>query len=133
MDLRVDRIVRATRSSASWLAVALALVLAPMRSLPAQATGTITGRVVETSSGMALQGVSVFASGTTAGALTRADGTYQFNVAPGRYEIRSRFLGYTGSSRTVTVADGATVTVDFNLDRAVSGLSEVVVLGSRSG
>ena len=121
------------RASAGGLLVTLSLLAAAAGPLAAQATGTITGRVVEASSGMALQGVSVFAVGTTVGALSRADGTYRFNIAPGQYEVRARFLGYGGSTQTVTVTDGGTVTADFSLSRAVSGLSEVVVLGSRSG
>src|SRR5688500_16100129 len=109
MDLRLGRTVRATRISVSRLLLALSAPILFALPLGAQATGTVSGRVTEASTGLALQGVSVFASGTTSGALTRADGTYRFNIVPGRYEIRSRFLGYAGRSETITVADGQTV------------------------
>lgn len=133
MVMQPCRVARATRASLRSLTVGALLVLGAALPAAAQETGTVTGRVVDATSGMALQGVSVFAVGTTIGALTRDDGTYRFTIGAGRHEIRARFLGYGIATATVDVAPGATAVRDFSLSRAVSGLSEVVVLGSRTG
>ena len=126
-------IARTLRTSGASLALGVLLSLVAVLPLAGQSTGTLTGRVTDATTGLGLQGVSVFAVGTTAGALTQRGGTYRFTVTSGRHEISARSLGYGLVSETVDVGVGATVTRDFSLTRAVSGLSEVVVTGTRSG
>ena len=127
------RAVRAMRTSAMRLVMSALFSLLVALPLAGQGTGTVTGRVTDAVSGLGLQGVSVYAVGTTVGAVTRDDGTYRFSIAPGRYELRARYLGYGVVSEMIDVPEGGSVTRNFTLSRAVSGLSEVVVVGSRSG
>jgi iron complex outermembrane receptor protein len=58
-------------------------------------------------------------------------GAYRLSVNAGRYTITVSFVGYQGSSRTVTVAASQTLAEDFSLI-AGEALNEVVVLGSRA-
>ena len=113
----------------SLLAV-LAFATTTAAGAGAQSSTGIAGRVTAASGGP-LQGVTVAVVGTTSGAITRGDGTYSIALAPGSYELRARFLGYTPSVQSVTVAAGEPITVNFVLERSVVGLSEVVVTGTR--
>src|SRR5690242_21547672 len=85
--------------------------------LAAQATGTISGRVLD-SQGTPLQGASISLAGTTRGAIVRSDGSYRVTAPAGRYEIRARLLGYTPRADSVTVSAGSNVAKSFTLDRA---------------
>ena len=127
------------RRDRRWKAVGLlagmaAGVLAwPSRSLEAQATGTVEGKVTVAESGEPLQGASVGVSGTQIGAITRGDGGYRFSLRPGRYELRVRMLGYAGKVDTVVVEAGRTVTKSFALPKSTTQLEAVAVTGSRGG
>ena len=91
---RPCRIARTLGTSGASLAVAVLLALVAALPLAGQSTGTLTGRVTDATTGLGLQGVSVFAVGTPARALTQRDGTYRFTVTSGRPEVRARSLGY---------------------------------------
>jgi iron complex outermembrane recepter protein len=92
--------------------------------------GTVRGRVTGPA-GEALVGASVSATGTQRGAIVRTDGTYEFTVPPGRYELRARRLGYAVSTDSVTVTAGAVSTHDFRADRLTTPLESVAILGTR--
>ena len=92
MAERPCRIARALRTSGASLALGVLLSLVAALPLTGQSTGTLTGRVTDATTGLGLQGVSVFAVGTTARALTQRDGTYDspslrdaMRSAPGRW------------------------------------------------
>ncbi len=133
MPLRRLRVLR-RRHLAACAALALAI---PGRGAHAQqpaprAGGSaIAGRVTEVASGEPIAGVSVGAVGAARGALTRADGSYQFAIAPGRYVVVARVIGYAPVSDTVVVTEGATTTKNFRIDRAAVTLGAVAVVGSR--
>jgi len=110
----------------------LLFVVVPFASIGAQATGTVTGRVTSTA-GDAIQGAAVVVTGTSRGAITRSDGTYRIVLPAGRYEFRARLLGYASAADSVSVADGQTVTKNFSLNRAVTNLEAVAVVGTRTG
>ncbi len=111
-------------------AAGLCAVLAS--SLIAQtASGTVAGKITD-ETGAPVAGASVFASGTSAGAVTRDDGTYRFAVRAGQYLVRARLVGYTAGAETVTVTAGQTTTLDFKLTKAASQLSAVAIVGSRT-
>lgn len=112
--------------AARTLCVAAALVAVPL-TLAAQATGTLTGRVV--SANAPVGDATVFAGGRAAP--TRTDGTYRLTLAPGRYPVRVRAIGYTTATDTVTITAGGTTTANFTLTRAVATLEAVSTLGTR--
>ncbi len=92
--------------------------------------GTVTGRVTE--SGQPVVGASVFISGTQSGTITRGDGGYRISLRPGRYEIRTRLVGYAPVSDSITIVAGSTLTKDFVLEKSANTLGAVAVLGSRT-
>lgn len=103
-------------------------------NVQAQNRGTVQGTVSDADTGERLPGANVGIVGSLVGTTTDVDGRYSFEVVPsGTYTVRVSFVGYTTTSREVTVSSGETVTVDFSLSETVAQFGEeLVVLGSRS-
>ncbi|HUF27701.1 MAG TPA: TonB-dependent receptor [Gemmatimonadaceae bacterium] len=110
---------------------ALLLILSSAAAAFAQGTGTVTGTVSDAASGTPLYGVSVFIAGTTVGTTTGGDGSYRLVVPAGRYELRTRLVGFELQRDSLEIAAGQSVLRNFALRRAAIGLSEIVVLGTR--
>jgi iron complex outermembrane receptor protein len=92
--------------------------------------GTVRGHVTGPT-GDPLAGASVSATRTQRGAITRADGAYQLALPEGRYELRTRLLGYAETIDSVTVRAGEVVTRDFRAERATTTLEKVAIIGTR--
>jgi iron complex outermembrane receptor protein len=93
-------------------------------------TGSITGRVVDSTTQQPVANATVSVVGTQVGALTRADGRYFLNGVPtGAQRLRVARIGFGAQEVPVTVTDGATATVDFTIVAVAATLSEVVVTG----
>ncbi|HEX8326527.1 MAG TPA: carboxypeptidase-like regulatory domain-containing protein [Hymenobacter sp.] len=92
---------------------------------------TLKGRVTD-AAGRELPGATVLLSGTTFGAATGADGTYELaaSVPPGAYSLSVSLIGYGSVSRPLTLGASETVTTDVGLAEAQQKLDEVVVVGS---
>ncbi|MEP6495781.1 MAG: TonB-dependent receptor [bacterium] len=104
------------------------------RAVHAQ-TGRITGQVTDTAGGRPLAGVDISVAGQgdrgPAGTRTDAAGKYTIGaIAAGSVQLRVRALGYAPKDRSVTVADGQTVTADFALLQRSIQLDQVVVTGT---
>jgi len=84
----------------------------------------ITGKVTDASDNSTLPGVSIVVKGTTTGTVTDLDGKFALTVKPDATLVFS-FIGYT----TQEVVVGAQRTLNIALQPAVTGLSEVVVIG----
>ena len=114
-----------------WLFPALIGSLSWAAQVGAQdATGTISGRVVEGPTQQPLAAVTVVIEGTQRGTLTRTDGTYQLtNVPAGTHRLRATRIGYQAAIQEVTLAAGGTATVDFAMDPAAVVLSQMVSIG----
>jgi TonB-linked SusC/RagA family outer membrane protein len=98
---------------------------------PAEAQGTIRGRVTDAATNRPLADVQIMVAGSQMGGLTGANGEYVVvNVPVGSRELVVRRLGYTRQSRTVTVAQGAEVRADFALAVSASQLDQIVVTGT---
>jgi iron complex outermembrane receptor protein len=95
-------------------------------------TGTLAGRVTDAAGGRPLGGVQIRLVGTVQGAITRDDGTYRVQVAPGSYTLRAMRIGYATATDSVVIDAGQTVTRDFVLAEMLLNLDQVVVTGSRS-
>lgn len=116
----------------SFVIVALLLVLAPAlnRSTFAQATGRVTGRVVD-QVGDPLPGVRIdlVVAGVEQTAMTNADGRYAFDAAPeGSAELTFRLLDFGVVRRAVSVRAGGSVTRDLVLTLTLN--ADVVVTGA---
>src|SRR6266513_504027 len=82
--------------------------------LAAQNTGTITGRVIDTTSQQPLPGVGVPVVGTDRRTVTGEDGTFLLTDVPsGIHELQATRIGYALQRQQVTVSAGATATAQF--------------------
>src|SRR5918995_713418 len=109
------------------------LFLAASSSLWAQATGTITGRVVDQADAI-LPGVAVnlknVDTGATRNTITNEQGVYSVPALErGTYEISTELSGFSPVNRRVELIAGSTVTADFQL--GIAALQEnLTVQGS---
>ena len=94
------------------------------------ATGTISGRVVDSTTSQPLANVTVSIVGTQRGTLTRNDGGFVLTAVPlGQATVRVARIGYGSKSQTVTVSGGAPVSIQFTLAAQAASLTQVVVVG----
>ncbi len=99
-------------------------------SAAAQGSGTIVGKVVDSTSQAPIASAAVVIVGTTRGTLTRADGGYTLSGVPaGSPNVRITRIGYGAVQQQVTVAAGATVTLNVALKPVAAFLSEIVTVG----
>ena len=108
-------------SSVTWSASAVA-----------QTTGTVSGKVSLSGTDERLVGVTIQVAGTTFAAISRGDGSYRLTLRPGRYELRVRLLGYSGTRDSVTVVAGRDQAKDFTMSRSVTQLAAAAVTGTRA-
>ena len=95
-----------------------------------QAQGTVTGIVTDSATGAPLADVVVRIDSTALTTMTRSDGRFTFAGVPvGTYTMEVRLLGYAPGRQTVAVTEGATVSVQFALQRTATILQSVVVIG----
>lgn len=93
-------------------------------------TGTITGRVVDSTTQQPLADVSVIVDGTGRGAITQADGNFVIvGVPAGTHTVRVRRIGFSTPPVSVTVPAGGNANVSFALEHRVAVLEEVVTTG----
>jgi len=95
-----------------------------------EATGTITGRVIDSTTQQPLSGVSMQVVATDRRALTGQDGTFQLTDVPaGVQRLRASRIGYALQQQEVTVTAGATASVEFALNPHALMLDAVVATG----
>lgn len=112
------------------IAIAVVMALACGSPVLAQATGTITGQVVDVETGQPLAGAQVFIPATRAGTLANQEGRFLIiNVPAGQAIVRVEILGYASGEETVTVPAGGSATVTFELQPQAVALEELVVTG----
>ena len=106
----------------------LALSIAAATPLAAQATGTIVGRVLDGDNGQPVAAAQVTIAGTQLGRATGDDGRFTLaNIPAGALTVTVRRIGFQQQSRAITLAAGASVTVDFTLTKSSVSLAGVVV------
>ncbi len=94
------------------------------------ARGAISGRVVDSTSQLPMQSVTVTIEGTQRGAVTRVDGGFNLNDLPaGTARLRVTRIGYTPQVKDVAVVPGQTATVRFSMQAVAANLGAVVVTG----
>jgi hypothetical protein len=99
------------------------IVITPSESIVQQQT--ITGTVVDATTGEALPGVNIVVEGTTIGVITDIDGKYSINVDNANATLSFSFVGYL----TQKVAIQGKSVMDIKLEADVRKLDEVVVIG----
>jgi hypothetical protein len=102
---------------------------------PPPATGSIAGTVTAQGGG-AIAGATVTVDGTSHSATTNASGAYTIGDVPaGTYSVTASASGYTAQTQAgVSVTDGETTTVDFQLAPVASGgdmsVSDITITGT---
>ncbi len=125
------------RSPRGWI-VALGMAFCDLGSAVADdGAGSITGRVLDASTGKPLPGAVVVAASTEASsgwsAVAGADGAFALGELPaGRYDLTAQLEGYQPMTRTaLPIRQGVALRADLALTPEVVQLEEVVVTGSR--
>ena len=109
----------------------MGVFLCSPRSLVAQSTGTIRGRVTDAGNGQPVPAATVSIAGRTQGAVTSANGEFTISgIAAGSVEVTARRIGFARNRRTVTVNAGAETRVDIALTASVTTLDAVVTTGT---
>ncbi|MCC7052163.1 MAG: SusC/RagA family TonB-linked outer membrane protein [Gemmatimonadaceae bacterium] len=94
------------------------------------ARGAISGRVIDSTSQLPMQSVTVTIEGTQRGAITRVDGGFTLADLPaGTARLRVTRIGYTPQVKDVAVIPGQTATVRFVMQAVAANLGAVVVTG----
>ena len=105
-------------------------ILSNPLDLQAQAEGTITGKVVETTTGSVLPGANIVIEGTNRGAAADPSGRFTISDLPaGSYTLTASFLGYQDMAKEIEVIANQTVTLDFSLQEGVLTGETVEVYG----
>jgi len=99
-----------------------------------ESQGTVRGRVTDAASGRPLPAVQILVEGTSVGTLTNASGQFELTGIPaGQITIVAQSIGYARGSQVVVVADGESVTLDFQLRAEALGLDQIIVTGTAGG
>jgi outer membrane receptor for ferrienterochelin and colicins len=116
----------------------VAALLAVLASaLPAQQTGTVSGRVVDAEDGKPIAGARVAlltASQTQAAppAMSGADGRFAIPVTAGTYQVYVTAIGFTAKRVSgVAVTAGRATTVDVSMTQFKTSLQQVAVTSTR--
>ncbi len=119
--------------SRAWVLIPLVLcqlILATPDAASGQGTGTIQGQVTEVVSGRALPGAQLSIVGTSRSVAAAAQGRYTLTGVPsGQVTVRVQLIGFEALERTVSVATGQTVTLDFELGTRALAMDALVVTG----
>jgi hypothetical protein len=113
-------------------AILLALLPWGAVNVYAQATGRVSGRVLD-QTGAALPGVAIdlVVNARELTTVTDATGGYAFDaVPPGSAELAFRLLNFSVRRRSVSVTGGASVNADVVLTLSLS--ADVIVTGART-
>lgn len=92
----------------------------------AQEEAVVIGLVRDAATKSPIPGVNVVIDGI-AGTTTTESGKYEFKTVPGDHKISFRFIGYTESSKNVSLATGAALIINMDLQPVSTELGTVVV------
>lgn len=93
-------------------------------------TGTLTGRVVDATTGESMPGTNVYIEATGQGTSTDSDGRFQmFDIEEGVYDVAITYISYDRLIEEVEIIGGETTEVEFALQQSRSQLDEIVVTG----
>jgi len=96
-------------------------------------TGKIAGRVTNTETGKAVEGVTVFLEDSQTGTYTKADGTYILqNVQVGEHEINVRLMGYESQKINILVEDNMTTIANFQIKSSAVQIEDYKVTANRA-
>lgn len=95
--------------------------------------GMIAGKVTSAETGKPLHGANVYVAGTSFGAATISDGSFQIdNLASGAYTLKTSFMGYQNHSQKVKVQNNSSIRVHIKLFESVINMDAVLVTATRT-
>ncbi len=93
------------------------------------AKSTLTGKVTDKKTGLALEGASIYFPDLKTGTATSANGSYVINNLPnGNYLVEVKFVGYKAVLQTISIQGN--MVMNFSLEASVVEENEVVVTGT---
>ena len=115
-----------------WKTLALFAIAAVLfggaPAVEAQATGVLTGTVIDQATQRPLGSVQVFVVDSGIGGLSNNAGRFLLlNVPTGAVTVRAEQVGYGSVEQTVTIGAGQTVTVDLQMGEVAIDLGELIV------
>ena len=88
-------------------------------------TGTISGKVTDSSIGDGISGATVSVDGSTT--TTDAQGNYSLSLPEGTYTVAASADGYESQTKdNIVVSDGSAITLDFSLEPTAVPQAEIV-------
>jgi TonB-linked SusC/RagA family outer membrane protein len=97
-------------------------------------TGSVAGRVTDSTTATGVTSATVQLEGTRFGAVADQEGRYRIaSVAPGVYTAIARRIGYAARRQSITVTAAQEVIADFALLPSTRSLDEVIVTGTVAG
>ncbi|MEQ1920718.1 MAG: carboxypeptidase regulatory-like domain-containing protein, partial [Elusimicrobiota bacterium] len=121
------------RFAGSCLALLASLAFASAAFAADSATGIVTGRVFNTTTGDYLPNVVVTVEGTATQATTDRDGRYRLVVPAGAVRLAARYPGLEEQRLALDVGAGQTAARDIDLQSSVKLLEKFVVKGLAEG
>lgn len=93
--------------------------------------GTVSGRVTDSSTGLALVGANVIVSGTNVGAASGLDGTFTLtSVNSGKADIVASMIGYNAQHYNCEVPTNGRIEISFTLDPVILEFGQnITVIG----
>ena len=107
----------------------IAFTIGTLSAVVAQEDGIIRGRVIEDATGEAMIGVTCLITGTTTGAVTDFDGTFEIKVAEGIHDLQISFVSFETVNITgIEVKAGEVSFFDnIRLKESVQELGEITI------
>ncbi len=116
------------------LSVSITVFIFMVGAAFAAENGSVRGTVKDSQTGEALPGANVLLQGTSLGAATDLNGRFVIqNVPAGSYTVRTTYVGYKESQRSIKVEPGQEINVDLKLEAVGVQGKEVVVTAQASG
>lgn len=109
-----------TRAGFVLLIVVLQLFASPLLA------GVIKGKITD-AKGVVLPYATIYIQGTTKGVSANAYGNYELIVEPGTYKVVCQYIGFTQSTRSITITGNEIVEQDFVLKEEGLQMKAVVV------
>ncbi len=92
-----------------------------------QSSYTISGKIIDETTKMPLQGASVFAENTTLGTATDNDGVFNLRLPNGGYSIVITFTGYQTETKRVTTGDAGNTQLLIEINKKEKSMDEFVI------
>ncbi|MFI5237281.1 MAG: carboxypeptidase-like regulatory domain-containing protein, partial [Ignavibacteriales bacterium] len=116
------------------LLLLIVILTTTSNSIYSQTTGTISGKVIDQSTGEDIIGANILIDETTFGAATDLDGKYSIkNIPSGNYSLTISYISYSKKRiENVTVKQNEIIQVDVALQPEAISVDSVVIVGEAS-